>query len=173
MMFPEESVTSSARDEDSSWTCPSSSPTLSVSVVFSPLSSVMSVSLEQRSLVSSSINLDTDGGEERPSTTPYQSLCSQNGRRHDVAVSPALDPLDLDVLQQKKAADKSVFNMDNERRLCSAAAQRCSHVRAMVCCGLPGDGTGAYFTGRDIPGIPDCQGRWVEGEEEEEEEEGR
>lgn len=29
-----------------------------------------------------------------------------------------------------------------------------------------GDGTGAYFTGGDIPGIPDCQGRWVEGGEE-------
>lgn len=34
----------------------------------------------------------------------------------------------------------------------------------MVCSGLLGDGTGAYFTGGDIPGIPDCKERWVEWE---------
>lgn len=38
----------------------------------------------------------------------------------------------------------------------------------MVGCGLPEDGTGAYFTGGDIPGIPDRQGRRVEEKEREE-----
>lgn len=37
----------------------------------------------------------------------------------------------------------------------------------MVDCGLPWDGTGAYFTGGDIPGIPDRQGRRVEEEKRE------
>lgn len=47
-------------DEDSSWTCSSSSPTLSVSVSFSSQSSEMKTSLEWSSLVSSSISLNAN-----------------------------------------------------------------------------------------------------------------
>lgn len=59
-IYTSTSLSFCSREEDSSWTCPSSSPTLSVRVVFSPLSSVMRVSLERSSLVSSSITLNTD-----------------------------------------------------------------------------------------------------------------
>lgn len=51
-----------------------------------------------------------------------------------------------------------------QRATLQPSGQRCSPVSSMVRCGLPGDGTGAYFTGGDIQGICDCQGRRVEGE---------
>lgn len=66
-----------SREEDSSSTCPSSSPTLSVRVFFSPLSSVMRASLERSSLVSSSINLNTD-------------KVSQRGREEDLVYLKAM-----------------------------------------------------------------------------------